>query len=180
MKKRKLNYKYPRAGNAKFLPLIFFVMKTILDFFNNLAQSKISLAILGVLVVIAGLLATMVHSQQQEAIGRVKEAECRRRLKQVPNSGTGLFGNKLLPHESEWYAPGELVNIYGFDPPRERWPGAFFTELSRDGGYGRFSITARVQSVNGESVVVASDCFPQPFEVSVDHLYDMVIAPYRN
>ncbi|MCM1982150.1 hypothetical protein [Lyngbya confervoides] len=143
-------------------------------------QLYIGLGILAALTAIGGLIAANLKHQRDMELARVKEAECKRSLLQVPDLSPWPEGNKLPSEEILRLKPGRFVAAYGYQFPGERWPGPFFEELSETGGVDKFSISLKISSISDGLVTGTSACFPGNVRVPFDYVYDDVISPLES
>lgn len=139
-------------------------------------QSKINLAILAVLVAIAGILVRMLYMQQKAALGAAKEAECRQTERAVPDSDIAPYGDAIPPNQYAYrIKAGEPNILYGHSfPSQPRWPGSYFHALTQ--GVTDRSFLVEVESIQGQAAIVKTPCAPKPFSVPFQSLYNLTVG----
>ena len=150
--------------------------KNLLGFLQG---AKLYLSLPVVFLLITGILGAAWKAQQDKDLARVKEAQCLNDATKIPNLEESPIGNKLNSVELSELTDGDYVIAYGGSFSGDRYPGAFFDQLSKTGGLDQFSITLEITQINSNSIVGLSPCFPGSVTVSKAHLFDLFVDPYQ-
>lgn len=165
---------------------------------KGLVHNKIMLALLGTVISISGFLAWKYNQEQQEKKLAAQIASCKQDLdiasKNIKNSKslyTFYYARSLGLNNvnQQLERPGINVNfeegktyilIYNTPasliPESPRYEGKFFKTLSeKTVKYNPSPLMVVAKSLNSQSkqAIVTSSCSPQPFNVSVENLYEV-------
>lgn len=166
-------------------------MKSFWSGLRALAEYKIQLAILGVLVSLASFGTWKWKQEQHEKFLAQQQKACQQNLdianfyvnrsKTLNAQRLTLFGQPPLADQPGINAPFKEGQSYilfhtspsvSFLPSQPRYDGAFFAVLS-----GRWKGTppplmVKARAIQGKQAVVATSCSPKPFTVSLNDLYE--------
>lgn len=167
-------------------------MKSFWGGLGALAEYKIQLAILGVLVSLAGFQTWKWQQEQHEKFLAQQQKACQQDFDLASfyvNHSKTLFAQnlKLLgqppsadqPGINAPFKEGESYILFhtspteSFLPSQPRYDGSFFAMITGRSKDTPPPIMVRARALQGKQAVVDTSCSPKPFAVSLNDLYEM-------
>lgn len=167
-------------------------MKSFWSGLGALAEYKIQLAILGVLVSLAGFQTWKWQQEQHEKFLAKQQKACQQNLdiasfyvnhsKTLYAQNLKLLGKPPLADQPGINAPfkeGQNYILFYTSPPQSflpsqpRYDGSFFAALTGSSKDTPPPLMIKAKTMQGKQAIVTTSCSPKPFAVSLNDLYEM-------